>query len=131
MPYVLFFLVSALSVLSTTVRACDYTEQIYNNDNVQFFVAKNLDAIRVGEPFTIAACIKDANNQLLAFDDIRFDATMPAHKHGMNYRPSVIQEQAGRFRVENILLHMPGRWQFKFELIQAETKQTIYIDQQI
>jgi hypothetical protein len=44
------------------------------------------------------------------------DAEMPAHRHGMNYRPTVRALGDGRFRAEGLLLHMPGRWRFSFEL---------------
>ncbi|NJN40058.1 MAG: hypothetical protein HC807_03220 [Gammaproteobacteria bacterium] len=34
----------------------------------------------------------------------------------MNYRPTVVAEGEGRFRAEGLLFHMPGRWQFVFDL---------------
>ncbi|MCX7167432.1 MAG: hypothetical protein NTV11_14320 [Rhodocyclales bacterium] len=43
------------------------------------------------------------------------DATMPEHKHGMNYRPVVTPLGDGRFRVEGMMLHMAGHWQLAFE----------------
>ena len=42
------------------------------------------------------------------------DATMPEHRHGMNYRPSVTAIGAGAYRADGLLLHMPGRWEFVF-----------------
>lgn len=44
------------------------------------------------------------------------DATMPEHRHGMNYRPAITPLGAGRFRVEGMMLHMAGRWQLAFEV---------------
>lgn len=46
----------------------------------------------------------------------RVDATMPEHRHGMNYRPTLARMADGRYRVEGLLFHMPGRWQFLFEV---------------
>jgi hypothetical protein len=46
---------------------------------------------------------------------IRVDAHMPEHRHGMNYRPS-IAPAAGGYRSEGWLFHMPGRWEFVFEV---------------
>jgi hypothetical protein len=46
---------------------------------------------------------------------LRVDATMPEHKHGMNYRPSVKAQGAGLFRAEGLMFHMPGRWELAFE----------------
>lgn len=44
------------------------------------------------------------------------DATMPAHRHGMNYRPLVKPLGDGRFRVEGMMFHMAGRWELAFEV---------------
>jgi hypothetical protein len=48
--------------------------------------------------------------------EVRVDAWMPAHRHGMNYRPSLQSLGGGRYRAEGLLLHMPGRWEFLFEV---------------
>jgi hypothetical protein len=51
---------------------------------------------------------------------LRIDATMPEHRHGMNYRPSVRETAPGTWRADGLLLHMPGRWEFRFELSDGE-----------
>ena len=48
--------------------------------------------------------------------DLRVDAWMPAHRHGMNYRPSLRPLGEGRYRAEGLMFHMPGRWEFLFEV---------------
>ncbi|MFM2067788.1 MAG: hypothetical protein RLZZ584_2697 [Pseudomonadota bacterium] len=48
---------------------------------------------------------------------LKVDADMPAHRHGMNYRASVTPgARPGSYLVEGLMLHMPGRWRFIFEL---------------
>lgn len=47
---------------------------------------------------------------------LRFDAWMPAHRHGMNTRTVTRAEGPGRWRAEGFLFHMPGAWQFVVEL---------------
>lgn len=47
---------------------------------------------------------------------LRVDADMPAHRHGMNYRPTVRRLGEGRYRVEGLLFHMAGQWRLSFEL---------------
>ena len=44
------------------------------------------------------------------------DASMPAHKHGMNYRPTITPLGKGRFRVDGMMFHMAGRWELAFEV---------------
>jgi hypothetical protein len=53
--------------------------------------------------------------------EVRVDATMPEHKHGMNYRPSVKALGPGQYRAEGLMFHMPGRWELVFELRGAGT----------
>jgi hypothetical protein len=41
---------------------------------------------------------------------------MPEHRHGMNYQPGLEPMGGGRYRSEGWLFHMPGRWEFVFDL---------------
>jgi len=47
---------------------------------------------------------------------LRVDADMPAHRHGMNYRPTLDLQANGRFTAQGLMLHMPGRWRIRFEI---------------
>lgn len=47
---------------------------------------------------------------------VRVDANMPAHRHGMNYRPVVTPKSAELFRAEGLLFHMPGQWELTFDV---------------
>jgi hypothetical protein len=51
--------------------------------------------------------------------EIAIDATMPAHGHGMNYRPAAERTGEGRFRFTGMMLHMPGTWRLTIDLIQG------------
>jgi hypothetical protein len=68
--------------------------------------------IDVGKHFVVDAvvCAKVPPRAL------RVDAQMPAHRHGMNYRARVTPQGDGRYRAEGLLFHMPGAWQFVFDL---------------
>lgn len=70
--------------------------------------------VPLNAPFAIelALCARDGAAVALP----RVDAWMPAHRHGMNYRPSVTALGPGRFRAEGLLFHMPGRWEFVVEV---------------
>jgi hypothetical protein len=45
---------------------------------------------------------------------------MPAHGHGMNYRPTMTEIEPGHFRVSGLMLHMPGKWRMTFDLLQGD-----------
>lgn len=76
--------------------------------------------IAVGEPFEIEvrACPGTA-------DLVAVDATMPAHRHGMNYRPSIATLGPGRWRVHGLLWHMRGSWELALELRVTGGRQTL------
>ena len=65
--------------------------------------------VRVGEAFAVEVAVCPA----AALD--RAAATMPEHRHGMNYKPSIRPAGEGRYRTEGWVFHMPGRWEFAFE----------------
>ena len=71
--------------------------------------------IAVAEPFALemSVCAKPGAQ---AAEGIQVDATMPEHRHGMNYRPSVIDGPDGRFLAEGMLFHMPGKWRLIFDV---------------
>ncbi len=66
--------------------------------------------IPVGQPFVLEIAVCPAPRAL------ELDAHMPAHRHGMNYRPSITNPSPGLYRAEGLVLHMPGEWEFVFEV---------------
>jgi hypothetical protein len=56
------------------------------------------------------------------------DAHMPRHRHGMNYRPRVEKLGDGRFRADGFLFHMPGQWQFIFDLNDGPSSERLTSD---
>jgi len=70
--------------------------------------------VPVGKHFALDIALCAPAGQALPAT-LRVDATMPEHKHGMNYRPSVQARGAGLFRAEGLMFHMPGRWELVFE----------------
>ena len=69
--------------------------------------------IKVGELFAVdvAVCPKRGTVK-----GIGVDASMPEHKHGMNYKPAVKKNATEGFTATGLMFHMPGRWQFAFEV---------------
>jgi hypothetical protein len=86
-------------------------------DSAQFQLAYRLrpDPVPVGKHFAIDVVVCPRGTSSLPAE-LRVDATMPQHKHGMNYRPSVRAQGAGRYHAEGLMFHMPGRWELVFEL---------------
>ena len=61
----------------------------------------------------LAVCAKDGK---IMPDDVRVDAQMPEHRHGMNYKASISAQGGGRYAAQGLLFHMPGRWELYFDL---------------
>lgn len=61
-------------------------------------------------------------------EKVRVDARMPAHGHGMNYRPKATQIAAGHYRFDGFILHMPGQWQLIFDVMQAGQRTRLTAD---
>ena len=68
-------------------------------------------SIAVSRPFALLVTLCPADARLL-----RVDATMPEHRHGMNYRPSLQPLGSGVWRVEGLLWHMAGRWELRLDV---------------
>ena len=75
-------------------------------------------AIEVGNHFSVEAiaCAKAGG---AAPDALKVDAQMPAHRHGMNSRATVERVAPGRFLARGLMFHMPGVWQFAFDVQRA------------
>lgn len=42
--------------------------------------------------------------------EVRIDADMPAHRHGMNTRPEIVKTGDLQYRADGMLFHMSGDW---------------------
>ncbi len=73
-----------------------------------------------GEPFALEVVATDAAGEPLEGVRLLADCTMPHHGHGMNVRPEVAATGPGRWRVDPMLLHMPGRWELSFDLLDSD-----------
>jgi hypothetical protein len=76
---------------------------------------RTLPPITVSRHFALefALCAKDGKSLP---DNVRVDAHMPEHRHGMNYKASIKSEGTGRYRAEGLMFHMPGRWELIFDV---------------
>lgn len=64
-----------------------------------------------GRPFALLLTACPAQAVL-----VTVDATMPEHRHGMNYRSSLQSLGDGRWRADGLLWHMSGRWELRFDV---------------
>ncbi len=100
-------------IWSSAAFACDVTGQSMNSE-VQNApeVYLSVDEIPLAQPFSllVSVCSETAVGQM------RVDAIMPAHQHGMNYTPKVTALDGRTFRVDDMLFHMPGLWELQVDV---------------
>ena len=100
-----------LLCVALPVVACPLPAPALQQGSVQAAWTVDGAPIVVGRHFAIRVQVCPAHAVLA-----RVDATMPEHRHGMNYRPSVTRLGDGRWRVEGLMLHMPGRWELRLDV---------------
>jgi hypothetical protein len=83
-------------------------------------------AIALGQHFSLEAIVCSRSGPPPT--NLRVDALMPEHRHGMNYRTSVAPRGDGRFLVEGLLFHMPGRWQLVFDVQSGQQTERLVKD---
>ena len=68
----------------------------------------------VSTPFVVEfeVCASDGRR----VERLAIDAAMPAHRHGMNYKPELVALGNGRYEARGFLFHMPGRWEITLSL---------------
>jgi hypothetical protein len=119
----LFSALSGLSLpaLTSPASADDCPLDLGHGTGLVLFSSQHMLAFRpdpirieVGQPFSLLLNVctrRGGPAELLAVD-----STMPEHKHGMNYAPTIVSRGDGRFRVEGMVFHMPGTWEVVFDV---------------
>lgn len=105
--WVFWFLASSAPVFACDASGQRMRSDVQNAPEVFFAV----DDIPLAQPFSILITVCNETGM----NDLRIDAIMPAHRHGLNYTPAVTALGDGVFRVDNVLFHMPGVWKLQAE----------------
>jgi cytochrome c peroxidase len=109
------WLAAAAALAALPAYACTPPLEGTRVESARYVLAFRAEAISVSQHFAleVAACARPGHP---APEQLKVDAHMPEHRHGMNYAPAVKALGPGRWRAEGLMLHMPGRWEFVFEL---------------
>lgn len=73
------------------------------------------ERVSVGRHFSVdmVVCPKSGAGEVAS---VKVDAHMPDHRHGMNYKAKITDRGQGRFEAQGLMFHMPGRWEFLFDV---------------
>lgn len=85
----------------------------------------------MGSVFSVVGTVTDAaSGQPVPGATFKLDATMPEHKHGMTTQPRVSELGEGRYEVEGMKFHMPGRWELRADIDAPAGKDHYLVDYQ-
>lgn len=106
-------------------RSIGTGEFILGDDTVKVIV-QPMEAITVSKAFAVRLTLCAENAEDVS---VTLDAQMPAHGHGMNYYPehaTIATTTASKtLRVDGVVLHMPGTWQWIVDLKSNGSTQTL------
>ena len=111
----------ATAALASHALACPTPEQGFQrlaSGDAEVAYRWDPAELKVGRFFAaeVVACKAPSSEPVR---EIRIDATMPAHGHGMNYRPSAAQTAPGHYKFTGLMLHMSGTWRVTIDLLQG------------
>jgi hypothetical protein len=123
-------IIAGLTLSGTSILACPIkpasTHTIVTGKSHTLAFETTPTPVEVGKTFSVSLKICDENGKAFS-GTIKTSATMPRHKHGMNYLPSVEALGDGKFNLDGFLFHMPGHWQFVFDLRDTDKPDRITI----
>jgi len=106
-------LLAALLVVAPAATACELaggSAQKIQSGKYLVLYRTSPAPLKVGQHFAIEFAVCPAPQS------VRVDASMPEHKHGMNYRPTITGSGEGPYRAEGLMFHMAGKWELVFEV---------------
>ena len=108
---------SVLATLPAAAQGCAELTGARKVESTRYVLAYRTKPAKlaVGQDFVVemAVCPKGGG---AAPETVRVDAFMPEHNHGMNYKAVVRAGEGGRYLAEGMMFHMPGKWDFIFEV---------------
>ena len=110
----------AAAGLSFPAWPCDVPAGATRLESGRYLIGFKADAVEVARHFSVDLAICPKSGQPEA-EAVKVDASMPEHRHGMNYAPAVKALGPGRWRAEGLMFHMPGRWELAFEVTAGGT----------
>jgi hypothetical protein len=119
-------LAAVLALTGPAALACSLPTEGFQRrtlPNVEIAYRWDPAELKVGQFFAVEAILCPAPGSTVSLSGI--DAVMPAHGHGMNYRPKAERIAPDRYRFSGLMLHMPGKWLITFSIGDGTTTGTL------
>ena len=105
----------AAAVLSFPARPCTLPQEGTKLESERYVLSYKAPPVEVAKHFAVYITVCPKARQPEA-EALKVDARMPEHRHGMNYAPTLQALGPGHWRADGLMFHMPGRWEFLFEV---------------
>ena len=113
---VLISILSIFAVVPAAAQTCDLAGgQRVESARYVLSYRTQPSKLAVGQHFLVELAVCPKGGQP-APDGVRVDGFMPDHSHGMNYKAVVKSAAGGRYEATGLMFHMPGKWDFIFEV---------------
>lgn len=102
-----------LIAVQAHVQACapQSAVELSSDDKASFKAYADIQLKALSKPFNVDLYFCGDENTMI--ERIKIDAIMPAHQHGMNYMPQILELGGGKFQATSMFFHMPGIWQLQ------------------
>ncbi len=97
------------------------------NQTYQLALQTRPNPVVVSQPFAINLQICRRGGAPVA-GRVDVDAMMPAHRHGMNYKPAFETGADGMITGSGFIFHMPGKWQFTVRVTEGDQVSRLTVD---
>jgi hypothetical protein len=116
---VVILLLSVANAASASCLPTDGGMPMTVSNTGRFAAALRLSTnpVKVGAPFAIDVRLCSPDNAWV--ERLVIDARMPAHRHGMNYKPEITPKGDGACEARGFLFHMPGKWEIMLSVTDA------------
>jgi YtkA-like len=111
------FILSIAAAMPAAAQGCPELAEAHTVESERYVLSYRTkpETVAVGQHFAVemAVCPRAG---LPAPESVQVDGFMPDHNHGMNYKAVVKPAGDGRYAAAGLMFHMPGRWDFIFEV---------------
>jgi hypothetical protein len=113
----LAFILSITASMPAAAQGCPELAGARNVESERYVLSYRTqpEKVAVGQHFAVEMVVCPKGG-LPAPESVRVDGFMPDHNHGMNYKAVVKPAGGGRHDAAGLMFHMPGRWDFIFEV---------------
>jgi hypothetical protein len=111
---IILSIAAAMPAAAQDCRGLDGARKVESDRYVLTYRTKP-DKIAVSQHFLVEMVVCPKGGQP-APEGVRVEGFMPEHSHGMNYKAVVKPAGSGRYEASGLMFHMPGKWDFIFEV---------------